>query len=184
MYGAHLINLLFSGKRLSLENKHCPPIYAPISGSSNSKTSCKNCPTPRAPDKCGQPPALSGKRPQTANSASGGFVRQIPPLPVTPSVGQPIYQPNFGRPIWTSSWSGKIKIIQTKTVLVNHMSNAAAVEFCALWCSQQPKTSPGQMCNTLLTSTNSNKNRLLALVIGALVFPITIPVLLVITACW
>ena len=38
-------------------------------------------------------------------------------------------------------------------VLVNHMSNAAAVEFCALWCSQQPKTSPGQMCNTLLTST-------------------------------
>lgn len=44
-------------------------------------------PTPRAPDKCGQTPALSGKRPQTADSASGGFVRQFPRLPVTPAVG-------------------------------------------------------------------------------------------------
>jgi hypothetical protein len=25
----------------------------------------------------------------TADSASGGFVRQIPPLPVTPAIGQP-----------------------------------------------------------------------------------------------
>jgi len=43
--------------------------------------------TPRAPDKCGALPALSSKRPQTADSASGGFVRQVPPLPVTPAVG-------------------------------------------------------------------------------------------------
>jgi len=42
--------------------------------------------TPRAPDKCGALPALSSKRPQTADSASGGFVRQVPPLPVTPAV--------------------------------------------------------------------------------------------------
>jgi len=28
-----------------------------------------------------------GIQPQTADSASGGFVRQIPPLPVTPAVG-------------------------------------------------------------------------------------------------
>ena len=33
-------------------------------------------------------PALSGKQPQEADSASGGFARQIPPLPVTPAVGQ------------------------------------------------------------------------------------------------
>jgi len=48
----------------------------------------KNCPTPRAPDKCGPLAALSGQRPQTADSASGGFSRQFPPLPVTPAVGQ------------------------------------------------------------------------------------------------
>jgi len=42
--------------------------------------------TPRAPDKCGALPALSGKRPQEADSASGGFSRHIPPLPVTPAV--------------------------------------------------------------------------------------------------
>jgi hypothetical protein len=48
----------------------------------------KTCPTPRAPDKCGRSPTLSGSRPQTADSASGGFVRQFPPLPVTPAVGQ------------------------------------------------------------------------------------------------
>jgi hypothetical protein len=50
----------------------------------------KTHPTPRAPDKCGHSPTLSGQRPQTADSASGGFVRQIPPLPVTPAVGQPL----------------------------------------------------------------------------------------------
>ena len=47
----------------------------------------KSSPTPRAPDKCGPLAALSGSRPQAAASASGGFVRQIPPLPVTPAVG-------------------------------------------------------------------------------------------------
>jgi hypothetical protein len=31
-------------------------------------------------------PTLSGKRPQEADSAPGGFVRQLPPLPVTPAV--------------------------------------------------------------------------------------------------
>jgi hypothetical protein len=46
----------------------------------------KSGPTPRAPDKRGHSPTLSGKRPQTADSASGGFIRQIPPLPVTPAV--------------------------------------------------------------------------------------------------
>jgi hypothetical protein len=45
--------------------------------------------TPRAPDKCGLSPTLAGKRPQTADSAPGGFIRQIPPLPVTPAVGPP-----------------------------------------------------------------------------------------------
>ena len=49
-------------------------------------TNCDSL-TPRAPDKCGRSAALSGKRPQTADSASGSFVRQIPPLPVTPAVG-------------------------------------------------------------------------------------------------
>jgi hypothetical protein len=43
-------------------------------------------PTPRAPDKCGPLAALSKSRPQTADSAPGGFVRQVPPLPVTPAV--------------------------------------------------------------------------------------------------
>jgi hypothetical protein len=47
----------------------------------------KNQPTPRAPDKCGALPALAGKAAPTADSASGGFFRQIPPLPVTPAVG-------------------------------------------------------------------------------------------------
>ena len=42
-----------------------------------------------APDKCGALPALAGKRPQTADSASSGFVRHIPHLPVTPAVGAP-----------------------------------------------------------------------------------------------
>ena len=46
----------------------------------------KSKPTPRAPDKCGRSAALSGKRPQEADSASGDFVRQIPHLPVTPAV--------------------------------------------------------------------------------------------------
>jgi hypothetical protein len=49
---------------------------------------CKNCPTPRAPDKCGALPALSGKATPTADSASGSFSRQIPRLPVTPAVGR------------------------------------------------------------------------------------------------
>jgi len=49
------------------------------------KSSCKTCPTPRALDKCGRLPALSGIRPQAADSAYGGFVRQILPLPVTPA---------------------------------------------------------------------------------------------------
>jgi len=48
--------------------------------------------TPRAPDKCGALPALSGilAQPrrehvgQAADSASGGFARQFPPLRVTP----------------------------------------------------------------------------------------------------
>jgi [ribosomal protein S5]-alanine N-acetyltransferase len=47
----------------------------------------KNGLTPRAPDKCGRSAALSGKAAPTADSASGGFSRQIPPLPVTPAVG-------------------------------------------------------------------------------------------------
>ena len=42
------------------------------------------------PDKCGRLPALSGKAAPTADSASGGFVRQFPPLPVTPAVGTPL----------------------------------------------------------------------------------------------
>jgi hypothetical protein len=33
-------------------------------------------------------PTLSGSLAPTADSASGGFVRQIPPLPVTPAVGR------------------------------------------------------------------------------------------------
>jgi hypothetical protein len=55
------------------------------------KLTCQTCPTPRAPDKCGRSAALSGKRPQTADSASGGFARQIPPLPVTPAVSRLFY---------------------------------------------------------------------------------------------
>jgi len=51
------------------------------------KPFCKTCPTPRAPDKCGPLAALLGQWPQTADSASGGFVRQFPRLPVTPAVG-------------------------------------------------------------------------------------------------
>jgi hypothetical protein len=43
-------------------------------------------PTLRAVNKCGPLPTLSGNRPQTADSASGGFVYQIPPLPVKPAV--------------------------------------------------------------------------------------------------
>jgi hypothetical protein len=31
--------------------------------------------------------ALAGKAAPTADSASGGFIRQVPPLPVTPAVG-------------------------------------------------------------------------------------------------
>jgi len=50
----------------------------------------KNSPTPRAPDKCGRSAALSGKRPQEAHSASGGFFRQFPRLPVTPAVGRTV----------------------------------------------------------------------------------------------
>jgi len=46
------------------------------------------CPTPRPPDKCGRLPALSGKGPQEADSAFGGFVRHFPHLPVTPAVGR------------------------------------------------------------------------------------------------
>jgi hypothetical protein len=46
----------------------------------------KSRPTPRAPDKCGRSAALSGFWPQTADSASGGFSSQVPPLPVTPAV--------------------------------------------------------------------------------------------------
>ena len=42
--------------------------------------------TPRAPDKCGHSPALSGNLAPTADSASGGFFRQVPPFPVTPAV--------------------------------------------------------------------------------------------------
>ena len=37
-------------------------------------------------DKCGHSPTLSGKRPQEADSASGGIVCQIPRLPVTQTV--------------------------------------------------------------------------------------------------
>jgi hypothetical protein len=48
----------------------------------------KTRPTPRSPDKCGHSPNLSGSLPQTADSAAGGFSRQIPTLPVTPTVGQ------------------------------------------------------------------------------------------------
>ena len=44
------------------------------------------------PDKCGRLPALSGKAAPTADSASGGFVRQFPPLPVTPAVSLPLAQ--------------------------------------------------------------------------------------------
>ncbi len=42
--------------------------------------------TPRAPDKCGHSPTLSGKWLQKLDSASGGFFRKIPPLPITPAV--------------------------------------------------------------------------------------------------
>jgi predicted small secreted protein len=44
--------------------------------------------TPRAPDKCGHSPTLAAIRPQTADSAPGGFVRQVPRLPVTPDIGR------------------------------------------------------------------------------------------------
>jgi len=43
---------------------------------------CKTRPTPRAPDKCGLSPTLSGILAPTADSAFGGFVRQVPPLPL------------------------------------------------------------------------------------------------------
>ena len=62
-----------------------PPIH--VVASSSSKASCKMRPTPHAPDKCGHSPTLSGKQPQEADSASGGFVCQLPPLLVTPAVG-------------------------------------------------------------------------------------------------
>jgi hypothetical protein len=43
------------------------------------------CPTPPSP-KVRAFAALSEKAAPTADSASGGFVRQFPPLPVTPAV--------------------------------------------------------------------------------------------------
>jgi len=61
--------------------------------SSSSKTAAfetKTGLTSRAADKCGRSAALSGQRPQTAGSASGGFVCQFPRLPLTPTVGTPL----------------------------------------------------------------------------------------------
>jgi hypothetical protein len=52
----------------------------------------KSSPTPRAPDKCGHSPTLAGDSAPTADSTSGGFLRQIPPLPVTPAVGRLLRQ--------------------------------------------------------------------------------------------
>jgi len=48
----------------------------------------KRQPTPRAPHRAsaGRLPALVGILAPTTDSASGGFSRQIPPLPVTPAV--------------------------------------------------------------------------------------------------
>jgi hypothetical protein len=45
-----------------------------------------SCLTPHAPDKCGALPVRSGSLAPKADSASGGFIRQVPPLPVTPAV--------------------------------------------------------------------------------------------------
>jgi hypothetical protein len=87
MRATHLIKSLLSGKRLSLENTHRLPIYAPISGSSNARPSWNTRPTPRAPDKCGLRPHF-GECAPTADSASGDFFRQVPPLPVAPAVGR------------------------------------------------------------------------------------------------
>lgn len=51
----------------------------------------KSRPKQRAPKKCELSPTQSGKRPQKADSASGEFVHQVPPLPVKPAVGSLAY---------------------------------------------------------------------------------------------
>lgn len=52
-------------------------------------------------------PALSGKRPQTADSASGGFVHQIPPLPVPISQRDSAHHKSLRSPVhlFTGCWN-------------------------------------------------------------------------------